>query len=87
MVGHADLPVPAGFEGASQFVRREDIESSIACGPDLDAIVAAVAPYWRAGFTDIALVQIGDEHQAAFLAEVAPELLDRLRTASGAESS
>jgi hypothetical protein len=30
---------------------------------DLDAIVAAVSAYWQAGFTDVALVQIGDDGQ------------------------
>ena len=58
---NADLPTTAGFEGATQFVRPEDVAESIPCGPDLDAIVDAVREYWEAGFTDIALVQIGDE--------------------------
>jgi G6PDH family F420-dependent oxidoreductase len=54
---NADLPTTAGFEGATQFVRPEDVADSIPCGPDLDAIVDAVRKYWEAGFTDIALVQ------------------------------
>jgi len=41
-----------------------------------------VRPFWEAGFTDIALVQIGGEHQDEFLAEVATPLLDKLRAAS-----
>jgi hypothetical protein len=63
---NADLPTPAGFEAASQFVRPDDVASSIACGPDLDELVASVEPYWQAGFTDIALVQVGDETQQRF---------------------
>ncbi len=35
---NADLPVPAGFEGASSFVRPEDVAESIACGPALDEL-------------------------------------------------
>ena len=35
---NADLPTPAGFTGASQFVRPEDVAEQIPCGPDLDAI-------------------------------------------------
>ncbi|MEP6630276.1 MAG: TIGR03557 family F420-dependent LLM class oxidoreductase, partial [Lapillicoccus sp.] len=58
---NADLPTTAGFAAASQFVRKEDVADSIPCGPDLDAIVEAVKPFWEAGFTDIALVQVGDE--------------------------
>ena len=79
---NSDLPTTAGFEGAAQFVRPEDVAESIPCGPDLDAIVDAVGKYWEAGFTDIALVQIGDEGQELFLKEAAGSLLEKLRTAS-----
>jgi G6PDH family F420-dependent oxidoreductase len=79
---NADLPTPAGFAGATQFVRPEDVADAIPCGPDLDAIVDAVRPYWEAGFTDIALVQIGGEAQELFLKEAAHPLLDALRDAS-----
>lgn len=81
---NADLPTPAGFAGASQFVRPEDVSGQIPCGPDLDAIVAAAAPYWEAGFTDIALVQVGDEGQSAFLDTAAGPLLEALRAAAPA---
>ena len=80
---NADLRTTAGFAAATQYVRPEDVAESIPCGPDLDAIVEAVAPYWRAGFTDVALVQVGGESQERFLAEAAGPLLDRLREASG----
>ena len=79
---NSDLPTTAGFDGATQFVRREDVADSIPCGPDLDAIVEAVREYWEAGFTDIALVQVGDESQELFLQEAAGPLLDKLRSAS-----
>ncbi|WP_029117341.1 LLM class F420-dependent oxidoreductase [Mycobacterium sp. URHB0044] len=80
---NADLPTTAGFAGATQFVRPEDTASSIPCGPDLDAIVDAVSKYWEAGFTDIALVQIGDDGQDTFLKEAAEPLLQKLRAAAG----
>jgi G6PDH family F420-dependent oxidoreductase len=80
---NSDLPTTAGFEGATQFVRPEDVAESIPCGPDLDAIVEAVRKYWEAGFTDIALVQVGDDGQELFLKETAGSLLEKLRTASG----
>ncbi|KAA0106055.1 LLM class F420-dependent oxidoreductase [Mycolicibacterium sp. P1-5] len=79
---NADLPTPAGFAGATQFVRPEDVAESIPCGPDLDAIVESVSAYWEAGFTDIALVQIGDEGQDEFLAKAAEPLLAKLREAA-----
>jgi G6PDH family F420-dependent oxidoreductase len=76
---NADLPTPAGFEGASQFVRPEDLAEQIPCGPDLDQVAEAVKSYVDAGFTDIAVVQIGDEGQFEFLAQAAEPLLDKLR--------
>lgn len=81
---NADLPTPAGFAGATQFVRPEDVAENIPCGPDLDAIVEAVRPFWEAGFTDVALVQVGDEQQQRFLDEAAGPLLEKLRAAAPA---
>ena len=80
---NADLPTTAGFAGATQFVRPEDVAENIPCGPDLDELVDGVRPFWEAGFTDVALVQIGGDHQERFLAEVAEPLLEKLRTAAG----
>jgi G6PDH family F420-dependent oxidoreductase len=79
---NSDLPTTAGFAGATQFVRPEDVAESIPCGPDLDAIVESVRAYWEAGFTDIALVQVGDEGQDRFLKEAAQPLLQKLRAAA-----
>ena len=76
---NADLPTPAGFAAASQYVRPEDVAESIPCGPDLDAIVAAVKPFRDAGFTDLALVQVGGDTQEQFLSEAAEPLLAALR--------
>ena len=64
---NAELPGTGGFAGATQFVRPEDVAESIPCGPDVDAIVEAVRPWWEAGFTDVALVQVGGDTQMAFL--------------------
>ena len=78
MVGQRRPPDHGGFAGATQFVRPEDVADNIPCGPDLDAIVEGVRPYWEAGFTDVALVQVGGEHQEQFLAEAAAPLLEKL---------
>ncbi len=79
---NADLPTTAGFAGATQFVRREDVADNIPCGPDLDAVVEAVRPFWEAGFTDVALVQVGGDTQERFLDEAAQPLLEKLRAAA-----
>ena len=79
---NADLPTTAGFAGATQYVRPEDVADSIPCGPDLDAIVESVRPFWEAGFSDVALVQIGGDTQERFLDEVSGELLEKLRKES-----
>lgn len=79
---NADLPTPAGFSGATQLITPDQVAEQIPCGPDLDAVVEAVKPYWEAGFTDIALVQIGDEGQDEFLADAAQDVLEALRAAA-----
>jgi G6PDH family F420-dependent oxidoreductase len=79
---NANLPTTAAFDAASQFVRPDDVAQAIPCGPDTDAIVDAVKPYWQAGFTDIAVVQIGDENQESFIKYAESELLPALRAAS-----
>jgi hypothetical protein len=45
-------------------------------------VVEAVRPYWEAGFTDIALVQVGGDHQDAFFEKCAEPLLTKLRDAA-----
>ena len=79
---NADLPTTEAFDAASQFVTPQDVAATIPCGPDLDAVVEAVSAYWEAGFTDVALVQVGDAGQDEFLATAAGPLLDLLRDAA-----
>lgn len=79
---NADLPTTAGFAAASKFVSPDDVAGAIPCGPDLDAIVKAAGEFWEAGFTDVALVQVGDEGQERFLDEAAGPLLEKLRAAA-----
>src|ERR1019366_66328 len=77
---NAELPGPAAFAGASKYVRPEDVARSIPCGSDVDEFVKAIGAYSAAGFTDVALVQIGGQHQDSFLAWCEKELLPALRT-------
>ena len=67
------------WKGATQFVRPEDVASSIPCGPDVEPILQSVEEWREAGFTDLALVQIGDEGQTDFLDFAEKELLPALR--------
>jgi G6PDH family F420-dependent oxidoreductase len=76
---NTNLPTPVAFEAASQFVTEADVADAIACGPDLDELAESLRPFVDADFTDVALLQIGDESQDTFLAEVAPALLGKLR--------
>jgi len=79
---NSDLPTTHGFAGATKYVRPEDVAETIPCGPDLDEIVEKVRPFWQAGFTDVALVQVGGDSCDRFLAEAAGPLLEKLRAAS-----
>lgn len=76
---NAELPGPDAFAGATQYVRPDDVAEAIPCGPDLDAIVERVRCFADAGFTDVALVQVGDQRQQEFLEVAGKELLAKLR--------
>lgn len=78
---NAELPGTAAFDAASQFVTLDDVAARIPCGPDIDAIGNAVAEFTTAGFTDVALTQIGGDHQDEFLRMAEKELLPALRSA------
>jgi len=65
-------------------VREGDIAESIPCGPDLEPITKAFGEFWDAGFTDVALVQIGGDEQGEFLRFAESDLLPALREAAPA---
>jgi G6PDH family F420-dependent oxidoreductase len=77
---NAELPSTAGFEAASQYVRKEDLAADIAHGPDLEAYVKSAQGFADAGFTELAFVQIGPE-QAAFCEWFATTLRPALESA------
>ncbi|MEU1616626.1 LLM class F420-dependent oxidoreductase [Streptomyces sp. NPDC005722] len=76
---NSELPGTAAFASASENVRPEDVAESIPCGDDPQAFVEAVRPYAEAGFTEIALVQVGGDAQPAFLDWAEKTLLPALR--------
>jgi G6PDH family F420-dependent oxidoreductase len=77
---NADLPNPESFEGATAFVRPEDVGEQLPCGPDVEEHVEKIRPFVDAGFTEVALVQIGGDHQEPFMRWAEQELLPALRS-------
>ncbi|GLX00365.1 TIGR03557 family F420-dependent LLM class oxidoreductase [Microtetraspora sp. NBRC 16547] len=75
----AELPAPVNFDAYAGTVRPEDVAEKVPCGSDVDAVVAAVHRFVDAGFTHVALVQIGHEHQSEFFDWSRRELLPALR--------
>ncbi len=75
----AELPAPVNFDACAATVRPEDVAEKVPCGADVDAVVEAVRQYTDAGFTHVALVQIGHEHQNEFFDWSHRELLPALR--------
>ncbi|MFD6937578.1 LLM class F420-dependent oxidoreductase [Streptomyces goshikiensis] len=76
---NAELPGPAAFDQATRYVRPEDVAESIPCGDGTDEFVDAVRPFADAGFTEIALVQVGGGHQRPFIDWAESVLLPALR--------
>jgi G6PDH family F420-dependent oxidoreductase len=76
---NAELPGPSGFDGASQYVRPADLAEQVPCGNDVDEFVEKIKPFVAAGFTHVALVQIGGDQQRPFVDWAQRKLLTRLR--------
>jgi G6PDH family F420-dependent oxidoreductase len=76
---NADLPGTAGFAAASQYVTPEDVAKSIPCGDNVEDFVEAVKPFAEAGFTEVALVQVGGDAQKPFLDWAETTLIPALR--------
>lgn len=76
---NAELPSPAAFASAAQNTRPEDVAAVIPCGDDVAAVVAAAKKFFDAGYTDLALVQVGADHQSSFFTAATSEILPALR--------
>ena len=77
---NADLPNPDSFESATQFVTPEQVDEALSCGPNVDEHVEAVKAFVDAGFDEVAIVQIGADHQEQFTTWAEKELLPALRS-------
>jgi len=80
---NAELPGTAAFAAATQFVTPADVAQAFSCGPDVAAHVESVRPFVDAGFTHVALAQVGGDTQPGFLQFAARELLPALREEYG----
>jgi G6PDH family F420-dependent oxidoreductase len=76
---NAELPVPASFDAASRTVRETDVSAQMPCGPDVGRHVAGIREFEAAGFTHVALIQVGGDTQEQFINWAATELLPALR--------
>jgi G6PDH family F420-dependent oxidoreductase len=56
---NAELPGTAAFAAASQMVTEEDVAEQIPCGSNVDRHLEAISQFRDAGFTHLALVQVG----------------------------
>ncbi len=63
---NSELPSTAAFEAASSSV-RPDVADGIPCGNSVDAVVDAVEEFASAGFSHVALLQIGGDNQGEFI--------------------
>ncbi|MBU7600026.1 TIGR03557 family F420-dependent LLM class oxidoreductase [Streptomyces sp. P38-E01] len=76
---NSELPGPVAFDRATAQVTVEDVAAAVPCGDRVADFVEAVRPYAAAGFTEIALVQVGGAHQQPFIDWAERELLPALR--------
>jgi G6PDH family F420-dependent oxidoreductase len=76
---NAELPVPASFAAASKTVRQDDVAKQMPCGPNVEEHVAGIRTFEAAGFTHVALVQVGGDTQEQFIDWAATEVLPALR--------
>jgi hypothetical protein len=60
-------------------VREQDVATQMPCGPDLERHLAGIRGFEAAGFTHVALVQVGGDTQEQFITWAATELLPALR--------
>jgi hypothetical protein len=58
---------------------REDVAGQLPCGPDVDEHAEKIKPSIKAGFDELALVQVGGDQQGPFFGWAEKELLPALR--------
>jgi len=76
---NTDLPGPSSFAAATASVTPEEVGEQLACGDDVEEFVEKLRPFVDAGFTEVALVQIGGEQQEPFIRWAESDLLPAVR--------
>jgi G6PDH family F420-dependent oxidoreductase len=76
---NAELSGTAAFASATRFVRPEDVADGIPCGNDVGQFTDVVRSFTEAGFSEVALVQIGGNHQSGLIDWAGKTLLPALR--------
>lgn len=73
-----ELVGPESFQEIADQATEDQVAAAIPCGPALDKIVASVKKYVEAGFTEVAITQVGPD-QAGFCDIFTSELAPKLR--------
>ncbi len=74
---NAELPGTAAFAAASASVTEENVADQIPCGSDVDRYLEVIGKFADAGFSHLALVQVGGDQQSSFISWAAEELIPR----------
>ena len=72
-----ELALPSHFEQASQLVTEDKVAETIPCGPDPERHLESLRQYIDAGFDEVYVSQIGNDHAGFFdfyRRELAPRL-------------
>ena len=75
---NADPPGPSSFAAATQFVTPAQVAAGLSCGPNVETHVQKIKTLLDAGFTGVALLQIGGDTQEEFTDWARAELLPAL---------
>jgi G6PDH family F420-dependent oxidoreductase len=73
----SELPNPVNFDAAAATVREEDVLEAVSAGPDAKDHLDAIREFVDAGFEEVAVVQVGDDHEGfleLWQREMRPEL-------------
>jgi hypothetical protein len=62
----AELPNVGNFEAASHFVRVEDIQDRVPCGPYVERYTARIKQALDAGFDHIVIIAAGPDQEGFF---------------------
>ncbi len=80
---NAELPGISSLPKDAQLMSRDDVVNAMPCGSDVEEFVEAVRGFSDAGFTQVALVQMGGTEQLQFISWAEQQLLPALRSEFG----